>query len=220
MSPAAATARPNLVPGRAPPQDQHANPERARQLADVPPRLRGRCARSARRSASSSSTSRLPGARRVPRPVLAHRALVQGHAARELGRLSADVGCRPPRQRLLRQGRARLSKRGLGLGKGLANGLGLHSAAGHGSPEATSNEHQARQAARATQAAGAARQRVPCLPSAEAATPGLPDVQDLPRPRSRAARHPRPVRARTVRLLQVHRPVNSDGRAGYARASW
>ncbi len=95
---------------------------------------------------------------------------------------------------LLRQGGGRPAKRGLRSGKALANGASATLLdRSYGSPKATSNEYQARQATRAAQAAGTACQRVPGLPSAEAAASGLPDVQDLPGARSRAARHPRSV---------------------------
>src|SRR5438876_9759068 len=66
----------------------------------------------------------------------------------------------------------------------------LYSSAGHGSPEAKTVEVAPRQAACAASSPGAARERVPGLPPAEAAAPRLPELQDVPRARSRAAENP------------------------------
>ena len=70
---------------------------------------------------------------------------------------------------------------------GPAQRLLLHSAAAHGRPEEENVEVPPRQAPRAARHRGAARERVPELRPAEAAAPRLPDLQDVPRARGRAA---------------------------------
>ena len=64
-----------------------------------------------------------------------------------------------------------------------------------GSPQEENLEGTPRQAPRAARHRGAARERVPDLPSAEAAAPRLPDVQDVQGPRGRAAPHAASVAA-------------------------
>jgi phosphate acyltransferase len=63
----------------------------------------------------------------------------------------------------------------------------LYSAAAHGRPEEEDVEVASRQAARAARHLGAARQHLPDLWAAEAAASRLPDVQDVPGSRDRAA---------------------------------
>ena len=63
--------------------------------AAAPSRRRGRSARPARRSPSSSSTSHPHRVRRVPRPAWGQVALARGGVAREPGRPSAAVDSRP-----------------------------------------------------------------------------------------------------------------------------
>src|SRR5205823_12704078 len=63
----------------------------------------------------------------------------------------------------------------------------LSCAAADGSPEAKNLEIAPRQAPRPARHLRASAQPLPELPPADAAAPDVPDMQDVPRPRDRAA---------------------------------
>src|SRR5438067_8632127 len=71
-----------------------------------------------------------------------------------------------------------------------ARGLWLYCAPADGSSQAKNLEIAPRQAPRAARHLRAAPQRLPELPPADSVTPDVPELQDLSRPRGRAA--PRP----------------------------
>ena len=167
-----------------------------------PRRTRARCSRS---SASAPTTSMractiaLAGradARPPRRAAGARRQLPRARRADEPPRPRGDRGARVGARRLRGNGRRRLARPALPRARRADPGdLAPISAilrAAHGSPQEENLQGSPRQAPRAARHRGAARERVPDLPSAEAAAPRLPDLQDVQGPRDRAAPHAAP----------------------------
>ena len=86
-----------------------------------------------------------------------------------------------------------LAKRRAGGGAWAAARLWLYSAVAHGRPQEEDVEVPPRQAPRAALDRSAAREHLSELRVAHAAAPHVSDVQDVPRPRHRAAPHRSPV---------------------------